>query len=195
MNYPKLRPQYYVYYEHKTGRIIAITNEKSDSYETGIEVSFDDVEKLLNGEQDVGDYKVGYRDSSDKSTLEILTKDYFYLDYNFKNRSFEWIDEIDVADCIVEWNKLTKSWVFFLDKDFKKTYNNNILETQLTFFVTLATDFDFLIRTIGIRMEDLINLDKVEIPFSSNIESNIDKISIGTKIVFKTYGLRKIDNE
>jgi hypothetical protein len=186
----KIISAYYVYYDKKTGEIFSVTNEKSNEYEHGIEVEYHDVQKFLTGEWRSIDYKVGYKDTNDKSSLSILNSDYFYLDYNFKNRTFNWIGNNDSADCIVEWNGLTRSWNFSLTDEFKKTYNNNIIETQLTFFVTLSNDFDFLIRSMFIKMTDILSLDKVVIPFDSNLENKINKITIGTKTVFKNYGLR-----
>jgi len=58
----------------------------------------------------------------------------------------------------------------------------------LTFFITLETDFDFLVRTITFNIKDLV-LDKVCVPFVSSVEEKIDKISISTKSLFSSYGL------
>ena len=186
----KIISAYYVYYDKKTGEIFSVTNEKSNEYEHGIEVEYNDVQKFLTGEWRSIDYKVGYKDTNDKSSLTILNSDYFYLDYNFKNRTFSWIDKNNSAECIVEWDGPNHSWNFSLTDEFKKTYNNNVIETQLTFFVTLSNDFDFLIRSMFIKMTDILSLDKVVIPFDSNLENKINKITIGTKTVFKNYGLR-----
>jgi hypothetical protein len=54
----------------------------------------------------------------------------------------------------------------------------------------LANDFDFLIRTIFINVQDLILLDKVEKIFESRLEKDITKISIASNIVFQSYGLK-----
>jgi hypothetical protein len=60
----------------------------------------------------------------------------------------------------------------------------------LVFFVTLETDFDFLIRTIFVDSVDLISSKQISVPFTTKIEKRIDKISISSKLVFKTYGLK-----
>ena len=185
---------YYVYYDQKSGQILSVTNEASDRFEHGITVESSEVEKLISGEWKFSEYKVGYKDSNDSSSLCVLSRDGFYLDYSFKNKTVVWITPTaKSADCIVEWNGLDKCWNFYLDKTFKKTYNNNILATQLTFFVTLETDFDFLIRPIFIKMDSILTNDKITIPFESKLENNINKISISSKTVFKSYSLRIIN--
>ena len=68
-----------------------------------------------------------------------------------------------------------------------------MFSTQLMFFVTLETDFDFLIRTIFVKISNILADDKVSIPFESTLESNIDRISISTKNVFKSYKLKVIN--
>jgi hypothetical protein len=182
---------YYVYYDQKTGQILSVTNEVNSKYEHGITVDFKDVEKLISGEWKFNDYKVGYKDTNDSSTLTILSRSDFYLDYSFKNKSIVWVPvTAEEADCMVEWDGPNECWNFYLSEDFKKTYNNNILTSQLTFFVTLETDFDFLIRPIFIMIEDIIKEDIISVPFESALERKIDKISISSKIVFKSYGLR-----
>ena len=184
--------KYYVYYDKKSGSILSVTNEKSLKYDYGIEVPFEDIEKFISGEWKFQDYTIGYKNPDDKSTIGILSRD--HLSYTFKNNMVEWITEhTKTADCIVEWNSPDQSWNFYLDSEFKKTYNNTLLDAQLMFFVTLETDFDFLIRTIFVKIPKLLSDSKVSIPFESNIETNINQISISTKNVFKSYKLKVIN--
>jgi hypothetical protein len=60
------------------------------------------------------------------------------------------------------------------------------------FFVTLENDFDFLVRTIFLQAVDLLSSEKLIVPFDSSLEHKINKISISSKLVFKTYGLKII---
>lgn len=183
-------PQCYVYYNKKTGEILSVTNRKDDSYENGIEVEFEDVKKFLTGEWQFNDYQVGYHKDSNKTTILSITNE--YSGYAFKNTVFEWISEsTKPAECIVEWNKRDSVWNFMLSKDFKSEYNN-ILAPKLVFFVTLENDPDFLIRTIFINTKELLESDCVTAPFESKLETNIDKIAISSKLVFKNYKLRVI---
>jgi len=61
---------------------------------------------------------------------------------------------------------------------------------NLIFFVTIASDFDFLVRTISVDMQTLLSSTNFEVPFESTIEHQIDKISITSKLVFKSYRLQ-----
>jgi hypothetical protein len=87
----------------------------------------------------------------------------------------------------VEWYR--NRWDFEIDKSIK-SYYDVIVAPKLVFFVTLEDDFDFLIRTIFVDLTDLITTDKISIPFTHSIEKKIDKISISSKLIFKSYGLR-----
>lgn len=188
-NLPNTPYKYYVYYDKKSGDILSVTNEKSNRYDYGIESTFAEVERFLSGEWKFQDYLIGYKNPDDKSTIAILSRD--YVGYTFKNNLVEWVNESDAyAECIVEWNKPNNAWHFYLDPEFKKTIN--VTNTQLMFFVTLETDFDFLIRTIFIKISQLLKEDRVSVPFESSIESKLDKLSISTKVIFKSYKLKAI---
>jgi hypothetical protein len=190
MNAHTMYPQkYYVYYDKKSGTILSVSNEKSSQYEYGIELPFEDVEKLLSGEWKFSDYIVGYA----KNNYIIMSST--TPGYAFKYNLFEWIVEQDKeTECIVEWNGARQSWIFSLSANYKSTRNDVIFIPDLVFFVTMASDFDFLIRTIKVSMTPLLANQHVEIPFESTIENRIDKISISSKLVFKSYRL-KITND
>ena len=189
-----LTPRYYVYYNKKNGRIISIGNEKDDSYEYGIESTWEEVKNLVDGTWSFNEYLVGYKRQSDgTSVLAVVpSTDHGYI---FKNNIFEWITQHDdSAECTVTWNSPSKCWDFSLSDAIKIVYSDSLLVPKLVFFVTLETDFDFLIRTIFVETIDLISSEKISVPFTTNLENRIDKISISSKLVFKTYGI-KIINE
>jgi hypothetical protein len=103
---------------------------------------------------------------------------------------FEWITETtDRVECLVTWNGPRKTWDFKLDPRIKDYYDV-VVAPKLVFFVTLENDFDFLVRTIFISLPDLITSEEISVPFTSKIENKIDKISISSKLIFKSYGLR-----
>ena len=180
---------HYVYFDKRSGRILAVGNEPEPNFEHAIRASFDDVEGFLTGRWKFKDYLVGYkRNSNGTSNLAIVPAT--DLGYAFKNNVFEWITETNErVECLVTWNGPKESWEFKLDERIKDYYDV-VVAPKLVFFVTLEDDFDFLIRTIFINLSDLITSDAISIPFKSNIEHKIDKISISSKLVFKSYGLR-----
>lgn len=182
--------KYYIYYDKKSGEILAVSNERTDRYEYGIEVDFSVAEPFLTGKWSFRDYQVGYNADSAKPTVLSLTNE--YSGYDFNNKVFEWIDEsIEHADCLVEWNLRDKVWNFILSPAFKEEYNS-ILDKNLVFFVTLENDNDFLVRTIFISSQDLVDSVCVTVPFESIFEEDINKIAISSKLVFKTYKLKVV---
>lgn len=184
---------HYVYYDKKTGQILSVGNEADTRYESGIRVAFDEVEPFLSGKWKFIDYLIGYKRNEDgKSVLTIVQNT--DQGYAFKNNVFEWISTAtENPECIVTWNRPKYRWEFKIDKSIVDF--DAMLAPKLVFFVTLEDDFDFLVRTIFINLQDLISSEFVSIPFTSNIESKIDKISISSKLVFKSYGLRIIHDE
>lgn len=182
---------YFVYFDKKTGQILSVGNEPEPKFEHAIKTNFEDVEGFLNGKLKFRDYLIGYKRSQDgSSSLAIVPAT--DQGYAFKNKVFEWIVETDdKVECLVTWNGPVKSWDFSLDEK-NKDYYDVVVAPKLVFFITLEDDFDFLVRTIFINLSDLITSDKLSFPFESNIENKIDKISISSKLVFKSYGLRII---
>lgn len=187
-----LTPKYYVYYDKKSGKILSIGNEKDDSYEYGIESTWAEVENLVNGTWSFKDYLVGYKRQSDGTSVLAIVPN-TEQGYIFKNNIFEWItDANENAECTVTWNGPNSCWDFSLSESVRAVYGDSLLVPKLVFFVTLETDFDFLIRTIFIETLELIASEKISIPFTTKMENKIDKISISSKLIFKTYGLKII---
>lgn len=182
---------YYVYYDPITGDIQAISNELDKTYKAGIQVDFDDVSGFLSGKMRMFDYKIGYKKLPNKDVvLGIVHKD--SNGYSFKNNVFEWIREDNAnADCLVTWNGNKKSWVIQLSNNVKR-FTNIVLQDRAIFFVILEDDFDFLVRTIDIRLGELLENENVEIPFASKLEHDFDKIAIASRMTFKSYGLRTV---
>lgn len=181
--------KYYVYYDSKTGRIFSVTNEVNTAYDSAIEPTDYEVNKLLTGEWSFLNYVVGYKKLADGSVVKAVVPA-SDNEYSFKHSSFEWITEnSNNADLQVEWDYNRKKWIFSLSPQFKNS-SNEIFVTQLLFFITLESDFDFLIRTIHINAQELIDNDAVEVPFISNNEHDINKISISSKLVFRSYNLK-----
>ena len=186
-------PRYFVYYNKKSGKILSIGNERDDSYEYGIEATWSEVEKLIDGSWSFNDYLVGYKRQPDGSSILAVVPNTEH-GYIFKNNIFEWItDANEKAECIVAWNGPLECWEFSLNDSVKAVYSDSLLIPKLVFFVTLETDFDFLIRTIFVDSVDLISSKQISVPFTTKIEKRIDKISISSKLVFKTYGIKIIN--
>lgn len=187
-----LTPKYYVYYDRRSGRILSVGNEKDSSFDHGIETTYQEVENLIDGTWSLKDFIVSYKRQIDGS-LKLAIIPNTDQGYIFKNNIFEWITETnEKAECIVTWNGLNLCWDFSLNPSIKAVYNDSLLVPKLVFFVTLETDFDFLVRTIFVDTIDLMSSEKISVPFTSKIEHRSNKVSISSKLVFKTYGLKVI---
>lgn len=180
-------PKYYVYYKKNTGEIISVSNEIISSHEYGIEVESSIATPFLNGEYKFTDFVVGI----DNGTLSVISVE----DEVFKRRTnlFEQISLTDPAtesDLDIHWDESSRQWIFVISSQCRQQLkNSSIVVKSLVFFVNMASDLNFLIRTIVINPSDLIS-DKVCIPFESVMELQIDKLALSTKIVFSSYGLK-----
>lgn len=184
--------KYYVYYDKSTGEILSVSNEKTANYKNRLDVVFDDVKHLLSGDWKFIDYLVGYKKLADETTLSIIPK--VDNEYAFRGGVFEWLRTNKTeTEVTVEWDNIKKQWVFNLSSNAKQSYNDGILAPRLTFFITLESDLDFLIREIPINVQDLLT-HQIVVPFSSKLENDITTISIGTRLIFKSYSL-KVTNE
>lgn len=183
-------PKFYVYYDKRTGEIFSVSNERTDKYEYELATTHSEVEKFLSGEWHFSNYLVGYKRLSDDSTvLSIMPK--VDDEFAFRNNIYEWIQPSDKdTEVILEWNKLSRCWYISLSKKAIKSYTDGILTPKLVFFVTLETDLDFLIRIITVDMQELMLQKKISVPFTSSFENNINQVSVGTRLIFKTYGLK-----
>jgi hypothetical protein len=183
-------PKFYLHYDKKTGEILSVGNEKSSLFPHRFEITYEDADPFISGEYKFGDYLVGNKRTADGNT-EFTIVQKTDQGYAFKNNLFEWITEKkSKTDCTVEWNYPDQSWYFSLDPTYKKFINDNLIISTVIFFVTLETDFDFLIRTIPLDVQTLVNKDKLKVPFESKLERDIDTISISSKIAFRSYKLR-----
>ena len=181
---------YRCYFDIKTGDILAISNEENIQYESGIVIDYPLYEKFVTGVEQFKDWVVTRTKNPDsESGLEIVPR--MQQELFFKNNMFEWITAKPnkKTELTVHWSPNENMWIFLIsDKVRQQYYDNKYPMETLTFFITLETDFDFLVRTITINIKDLV-LDKVCVPFISSSEEKIDKISISTKSLFSSYGL------
>jgi len=181
---------YRCYFDIKTGDILSISNEENNFYENGIVIDYPLYEKFVTGVEHFKDWTVTRTKNPDsESGLEIVPK--MQQELFFKNNMFEWITAKanKKTELIIHWVASDNMWIFLIsDKVRQQYYDNKYPMGMLTFFITMETDFDFLIRTITINVKDLVS-DKVHVPFTTSIEENIDKISISTKSLFSSYGL------
>ena len=180
-------PKYYVYYKKNTGEIISVSNEINSLHEYGIEVESSVATPFLNGECKFTDFVVGI----DNGTLGVISveEDIFRRRTNLFEQIALVTPDIE-SDLDIHWDESGKQWVFVISDNCRQQLKvSSIIVKNLVFFVTMASDLNFLIRTIVLNPSDLI-LDKVTVPFESTLETQIDNLALSTKIVFSSYGLK-----
>jgi hypothetical protein len=187
---PGIDTTYYAHYDKKTGVIYSVSNEKLSHHTHSIEITLDDFNEFTTGTRKLHEHVVGYAKTQD-GTTKLVHMQITEQMYGFRNNVFEWITDTptDKTELVVVWNGLKSAWEFKLSNTAKERLDDSLISTNVVFFVILENDFDFLIRTIFIKTEDLIKQDNVIINFESKFESRIDKISIASKITFQSYGL------
>jgi hypothetical protein len=187
----KIVQKYYLHYDKKTGSILSVSNEKTEDNKYSFEVPFSEYKLFLEGYKNTHDHIITYaKGISGKTELSVVkVTDSLY---EFKNKSFEWINKLPKknTELIVEWDKNSNQWIFTLSEDAKERLKTDLINPHTIFFIMLKNDFDFLIRSIVFKIGDLIIKPNICVPFTSEIENHINKISISTKLFFHSYGLK-----
>jgi len=188
---PFIVPTYYLYYDLESGNLLAFTNERQTKYDHELVVNYETYDKFVSGRELFKDWIVIRTKNPDNASgVDLVHR--IEQEIYFKNNMFEWIKHEPTADTefTIHWAEGEKQWIFLLsDSARQRIYDKEIKNYELTFFVTLETDFDFLIRTIKFKTSGLLG-DKVCIPFEHDLEMQIDKISISTRTVFESYGIK-----
>jgi hypothetical protein len=186
---------YYVHYDNKSGEIFSVSNEKNLRYEFSLEVTAELAEPFINGTDRYTDYIVDYiKDSEGKSALSLVSK---FENLNaLRNNIFEQVldtTNLDKKDFIVEWDKPNNRWAFYVNSSAKELLLKRGVTNNLVIFISLEADLNYLIRTIYIDTLKLATTEKIYEPFAYNLESDISKIVVASKLVFQSYGLKVIN--
>jgi hypothetical protein len=179
---------YYAYFDPLTDTILSVTNVRQSDFTHYAPITKDIHADLVSGKLSFDDCIIDrIIDSSGNIEFKLITKQIFE-EYNY--RSLSWVKDsvTDSTEFVVEWNK--NEWIFYVTDIGRKSISGAQYDSTLLFFVILETDFDFLLRTISIRIHDVLKAGKINYNFESNIESNIKEISVATKSFFKNYGLK-----
>jgi hypothetical protein len=182
--------KFWAHYNKESGVIRAVSNEPTTLDEGSVEIRYDEYMMFVTGEKKLHENMIGFAKGVDGTTHKTVIQIADQL-YGFRNNSFEWINKPPTkeTELTVTWSKSKKTWNFKLSKQAKKRIKDDVL-TKTIFFIMLKDDFDFLIRSIIVDVKELLKKETITIPFDSNIESKIEKISVSCQIVFQSYGLK-----
>jgi hypothetical protein len=181
---------YRIYFNIETGKILAASNEFKPEYDHSLIVSYEQYDALVaNG--DFKDWVVVKTNTVDNEYgVELIRKE--FQGQAFRNHMFEWIVDSPKknTELTVHWDEYNQQWIFVISDNARQRYYDGKITTKIVkIFITLQNDLDFLIRTIDIEIKSLV-ADKVVVPFSTNLETQIDRISVSSKTVFESYGLK-----
>jgi hypothetical protein len=183
---------YYVHYDKKSGQIFSVSNERNPKYEFSLEVSSDVATPFIDGAERYTDYIIDYTtDTEGKPVLGIISK--FDQLNALRNNIFEQVldtKNLDKKDFIVEWDKPNNCWNFSVNSKIKELLAKKGVTNTLVIFISLEADLNQLIRTIYIDTTKLAYMDKISEPFTHQLEKQIDKIVVASKLVFESYGLK-----
>jgi hypothetical protein len=183
---------YYVHYDKQTGQIFSVSNERNPKYEFSLEVSSDVAKPFIDGTERYTDYIIDYAtDAEGKPVLGIISK--FEQLNALRNNIFEQVldtKNLDKKDFIVEWDKPNNCWNFSVNSKIKELLAKKGVTNTLVIFISLEADLNQLIRTIYIDTAKLTYTDKISEPFAHQLEKQIDKIVVASKLVFESYGLK-----
>lgn len=186
-----IEPKFYLHYDANSREIFGVGSDPSSLNYSTIEITVEEHDRFILHNERFTDYQVGYiRTADNKTVLAMVPK--ADQGYAFKNNVFEWIynKPTSKTELTVEWNKKDSQWKFSLSKLGQSRLATHTSADVLIFFVTLSDDFDFLINTIVINVQDLLLGNTISKPFKSKLEQDISKISIASKIYFQSYGLQ-----
>jgi hypothetical protein len=186
-----VRPTYRIYFNLETGELLAASNEVRSEYDYSLTVQYDQYESFVSGNEEFKNWSaVKTKTFDNEYGVELVRKE--FQGHTFRNNMFEWIVDppTKTTELIVHWDEFNHQWIFMMSNGARQRFYDKQIATKIIkFFITLENDFDFLIRTIDIELLSLLS-DKIVVPFETTLESQIDKISISSKTVFNSYGLK-----
>jgi hypothetical protein len=163
---PVWAPKFYAHYNADTGNIVSISNEKLKEHTHSIEITYTEYENFTLGISKILDFKV----ENDQLICINVKKP------KLKNKKLKEISSNKLADIEVYY---THEWTFLLNDHARQNYyDKKIIGDSVQLYLTLKDNRDYIIRTFNLPFKDLI-LDKIIIPFESNIEEQ-DNLSLLT---------------
>jgi hypothetical protein len=147
---PAVHPQiFYVHYDFETGNLTSVSNEKLQMHTHSLEITFDEYEQFVLNKNKITDFKV-------EDGILVCTKVEPKPAQNILQERYN-TDSPDLE--IYRGNE----WKFVLKKEAK----------NITMFLTLESDRNFLIKTFKLNFKDL-NVYDIAFPIETNWETSND---------------------
>jgi len=173
-----IHPNMYVYY-NDFGNILSISNVK-DSAKDYLEVSEEKLKDFLLGKKDFGRYKIDYfkfnyeNNLKDESSIDIANN----LLYTIPLVGSEMLKDLTII-----FDKTNKTWQFVLNDAGIQTVHQYSIDKIYSFFLVKDRDPHYLIETLQVTGNDLVN----SIVLACNYTPKIP--SVTTMKQFNSYGI------
>ena len=190
---PNIDKHYRVYFDIDSGEIQTITNEElTDKDLSSIEVSYEDVEALISGEEPFSVCKVEFDTLLKTYVLKrnsIEDPIYDVNGYIFKVKNDE------DADIKVIQDLPNTCWKFFISEKLRETIVDKqvSLKTTLSFSITEENNPNILYRTLKFPFSQLVNDFYIIKDFKEQYEFDGKPISVYTIKRFDTYSFEVIN--
>jgi hypothetical protein len=183
---------YYAYFNPETEQFISASNTYNSEFSHYVVITKQDHRDICSGKLKLADLILDKTVEFDGTITYSLITTQLQNAFNFQNTLLEWVSEPPVNDTefTIEWNKADRQWVFYILDNGRAILEGPMYDSTLVFFVMLETDFDFLIRTFYIKLHDILKAGKLVYNFESKSEDDIGKLSISTRRLFNSYGLK-----
>jgi len=184
--------KYFAYFNPDTLQITCVSNDVEPQEKYFVEMPVEDYLLIGQAKKNIHDYKINRIINFDGTVEHHLMTQQIFDEYNLKSKSFVWVKDkvTELSEFVVEWNSTDKTWTFLITDRGRQFLSGPQYDSTIVVFITLETDFDFLIRSFYLRIHDLLKSGKLVYDFESNIENKINNISVVTKKMFNAYGLK-----
>lgn len=186
----------FVSFEKDTGKILSISNEKTDDANI-IEVPLSDVVTLIEGKESFKDYAVEY--NAKTKSLDFVNKFEHVLDhYSVNDFIYEMPeDDCEDPDIMLIQDVPNTCWKIKIGDDLRKNLRAKgvKLNQGMLFSITAKGDPNVLYKTLSAHFGTVVNDNYFIVPFSMPFEEEHEQISVYTSRRFDTYQFKRIFNE
>ena len=182
-------PEFYAYFDPETDKVFLVTNVLHDTHTHYAKITQDQHREICSGKVQFHECIIDRQFGLEGRIEHKLITKQIYDEFQFKNKSLIWINsEVDDPEFLIDYGN--DAWTFTVTDKGRNILEGAMYDSTLVFFVTLETDFDFLVRTFYIRLHDVLKAGQIVYAFESNFEKDITRLSITTKKFFNNYGLK-----
>lgn len=182
---PPVVNKFRVYFDLDTGKLLSITNKVLEQYPTYFEAPVQEIEDFLVGTRDMLRHKVifdvkeqNYKIVSHQESVIAYVDDHIFR-----------INQIKSPQVIVVQDLNNRCWSISTSDEVKERMKDvgARLEEVMLFSITQYNNPNILYNHFHVRLRDIIEKDSVRFNFTSQIEQEINKVSVYTNKKFERY--------